>query len=66
MNDTTEKTMAPKDESEADRQARYERIGKASAKTIKNMLAGTVLGDKLRAKGYTWVPENKEPSKKEG
>ena len=56
--------MAPKDESEADRQARYERIGKASAKTIKNMLAGTALGAKLRAKGYTWVPENKEHSKK--
>ena len=56
--------MAPKDETGAERKARYERIGKASAKTIKNMLAGTALGDKLRAKGYTWVPENKEPSKK--
>jgi len=61
-----EKNMAPKDETGAERKARYERIGKASAKTIKNMLAGTALGDKLRAKGYTWVPENKEPSKKGG
>jgi hypothetical protein len=41
------------------------RIGKASGKAIKNMLAGTVLGDKLRAKGLTWVPEKKEPPKKE-
>jgi hypothetical protein len=65
--------MAPKDETGAERKARYERIGKASAKTIKNMLAGTArgdklagtaLGDKLRAKGYTWVPEKKEPPKK--
>ena len=56
--------MAPKDETAAERKARYERIGKASAKTIKNMLAGTALGDKLRAKGYTWVPETKEPTKK--
>jgi hypothetical protein len=30
------------------------------------MLAGTALGDKLRAKGHTWVPEKKEPSKKGG
>jgi hypothetical protein len=66
VNDTTEKNMAPKDETGAERKARYERIGKASAKTIKNMLAGTALGDKLRAKGYTWVPENKESSKKGG
>ena len=51
--------MVPKDETAAERQARYERIGKASAKTIKNMLAGTMLGDKLRANGYTWVPEKK-------
>jgi hypothetical protein len=56
--------MAPKDETGAERKARYERIGKASAKTIKNMLAGTALGHKLRAKGYTWVPENNEPSKR--
>jgi hypothetical protein len=33
---------------------------------LKNMLAGTVLGDKLRAKGLTWVPEKKEPPKKKG
>jgi len=58
--------MAPKDETGAERKARYGRIGKASAKTIKNMLAGTALGDKLRAKGYTWVPEKKEPPKKGG
>ena len=64
MNDITEKSMAPKDEIGAERKARYGRIGKASAKTIKNMLAGTALGDKLRAKGYTWVPEKKEPPKK--
>jgi hypothetical protein len=56
--------MAPKDETGAERNARYERIGKASGKAIKNMLAGTVLGDKLRAKGYTWVPEKKEPPRK--
>jgi len=56
--------MAPKDGTGAERKARYERIGKASAKTIKNMLAGTALGDKLRAKGYTWVPENKQRSNK--
>jgi hypothetical protein len=30
------------------------------------MLAGTALGDKLRAKGYTWVPEKKDSSKKGG
>jgi hypothetical protein len=41
--------MAPKDESGAERTARFARIGKASAKTIKNMLAGTALGDKLSA-----------------
>ena len=58
--------MAPKDETEAERKARYQRIGKASAKTIKSMLAGTVVGDKLRAKGYTWVPEKKEPPKTGG
>jgi hypothetical protein len=58
--------MAPKDETGVERKARYERIGMASAKTIKNMLAGTALGDKLRAKGYTWVPEKTEPSKKGG
>jgi hypothetical protein len=56
--------MAPKDETAAERKARYERIGKASAKTIKNMLAGTALGNKLRAKGFTWVPETKAPAKK--
>jgi hypothetical protein len=66
LNDTTEKNMAPKDETGAERKARYERIGKASAKTIKTMLAGTALGDKLRAKGYTWVPEKKDSSKKGG
>jgi hypothetical protein len=46
--------MAPKDETGTERKARKERIEKASAKAIKNMLAGTALGDKLRAKGYTW------------
>jgi hypothetical protein len=56
--------MAPKDETAAERKARYERIGKASAKTIKNMLAGTALGNKLRAKGFAWVPETKAPAKK--
>jgi hypothetical protein len=66
LNDTTEKNMAPKDETRLERKARYQRIGMASAKTIKNMLAGTALGDKLRAKGHTWVPEKKEPSKKGG
>jgi len=66
LNDTTEKNMAPKDETGAERKARYERIGTASAKTIKTMLAGTALGDKLRAKGYTWVPEKKDSSKKGG
>jgi glycosyltransferase involved in cell wall biosynthesis len=50
-----------KDGTGAERNARYERIGKASAKAIKNMLAGTVLGDKLRAKGYTWLTEKKAP-----
>jgi hypothetical protein len=64
LNETTEKNMAPNDKTGAERKARYERIGKASAKTIKNMLAGTALGGKLRARGYTWVPENKEPSRK--
>ena len=58
--------MAQKDETGVERKARYERIGMASAKTIKNMLAGTALGDKLRAKGHTWVPKKKEPSKKGG
>jgi|GEM_PF-4201306 len=58
--------MAPKDETVAEKSARYERIGKASAKAIKNMLAGTALGGKLRAKGYTWVPEKKDPPKKGG
>jgi hypothetical protein len=58
--------MAPKNETGIERKARHERIGKASAKTIKNMLAGTALGNKLRAKGYTWVPKNKEPSTKRG
>ena len=62
----TEKDMAPKetepkDETATERAARYERIGKASAKTIKNMFAGTALADKLRAKGYTWVPKSKDP-----
>jgi hypothetical protein len=59
-----EENMAPEDKTAAERKARYGRIGTASAKTLKNMLAGTVLGDKLRAKGYTWVPEKKESSKK--
>src|SRR5580704_9955838 len=64
----TEKEMAPKetepkDETATERAARYERIGKASAKTIKNMFAGTALADKLRAKGHTWVPKSKDPSK---
>ena len=64
----TEKDMAPKeteqkDETATERAARYERIGKASAKTIKNMFAGTALADKLRAKGYTWVPKSKDPPK---
>jgi hypothetical protein len=66
LNNTTEKNMAPKDETVAEKSARYERIGKASAKAIKNMLAGTALGGKLRAKGYTWVPEKKDPPKKGG
>jgi hypothetical protein len=57
--------MAPKDETAAERKARYDRIGTASAKTIKNVLAGTTLGEKLRAKGYTWVPEKKVPPKEE-
>jgi hypothetical protein len=51
LNDITEKNMTPKDETTAERKARYGRIGTASAKTIKNMLAGTALGDKLAAKG---------------
>ena len=63
MNDTMEKNVAPKDETGAERKARYERIGKASAKTIKNMFAGTALADKLRAKGYAWVPKSKDPPK---
>jgi hypothetical protein len=58
-----EKKMSPKDETQAERSARYKRIGKSWAKTIRNMLAGTVLGEKLRVKGYTWVPEKKEPPK---
>jgi hypothetical protein len=58
--------MEPKDGTEAETNARYKRIGKASAKTIKNMLAGITLGDKFRAKGYTWVPEKKEAPKKGG
>jgi hypothetical protein len=66
LNDTTEKNMAPNDETAAERKARYGRIGKASAKTIKNILAGTALGAKLRAKGYRWVPEKKEAPKKGG
>jgi hypothetical protein len=43
--------MAPKDETPAERKARYGRIGTASAKTIKNMLAGTASGDKLAGRG---------------
>jgi hypothetical protein len=62
---TTEENLGPKDDTEAERNARYKRIGKASAKAIKNTLAGTALGEKLRAKGYMWVPEKKEPPKKE-
>jgi hypothetical protein len=27
------------------------------------MFAGTALADKLRAKGYTWVPKSKDPPK---
>jgi hypothetical protein len=61
---TAETVMAENDETEAERKARYQRIGKASAKTIRNMLAGTVLGEKLRAKGFTWVPEKKDPPPK--
>jgi hypothetical protein len=66
LNDTTEKNMAPKDETSTERKARYERIGKASAKTVKNMFAGSPLADKLRAKGFTWVPNKKEPPKSAG
>jgi hypothetical protein len=51
LNETTEKNMAPKDETGGERKARYERIGKTSAKIIKNILAGTVLGHKLRTIG---------------
>jgi hypothetical protein len=58
--------MAPKGETAEERKARYQRIGKASAKTIRNMFAGTALADKLRAKGYAWVPEKKEPSREDG
>jgi hypothetical protein len=57
--------MATKDETAAERKLRYQRVGTASAKTIKNMLAGTTLGEKLRARGHTWVPEQKDPPKKE-
>ncbi len=56
--------MAPKGETGAERKVRYERIGKAAAKTIKDMLSGSALGHKLRAKGYTWMPEKKERPKK--
>jgi len=66
LNDTAEKDMAAKDETSTERKARYGRIGKASAKTIKNMLAGSPLADKLSAKGFTWVPNNKEPPKSAG
>jgi hypothetical protein len=31
--------------------------------TATNMFAGTALADKLRAKGYTWVPKSKDPPK---
>ena len=57
--------MAPNDETAAERKARYGRIGRASAKTIKSMLAGTALGDKLWAKVYTRELEKKEPAKRE-
>jgi hypothetical protein len=57
------KDTAPKDETGTERTARYERIGKATAKTIKNMFGETALAHKLRAKGYTWVPKSKDPSK---
>jgi hypothetical protein len=43
--------MAPKDETPAERKARYGRIGTASAKTIMNMLAGTASGDRLAGRG---------------
>jgi hypothetical protein len=62
-NDMAPKETEQKDETATERAARYERIGKASAKTIKNMFAGTALADKLRAKGYTWVPKSKDPPK---
>ena len=58
--------MTPNDETETEREARYRRFGKASAKAIKNTLAGTALGEKLRARGYTWVPEKKDSSKTKG
>ena len=51
MKHTTEKNMAPEDETGAEGNARYERIGKASAKTIKNMLAGTALGGQVQGRG---------------
>ena len=57
------KVTAPKDEAGAERATRYERIGKASAKTIRSMFAETTLAQKLRAKGYDWVPKNKDASK---
>jgi hypothetical protein len=38
----------------------------AERKTIKSMLAGTALGDKLLAKGHTRELEKKEPAKREG
>jgi hypothetical protein len=41
--------MAAKDGTEAERNPRYKRIGKASAKAIKNTLAGTALEDPLHA-----------------
>ena len=55
------KDTAPKDSTGTERTARYERIGKASAKTIKSMFAETPLAQKLRAKGYSWVPKSKGP-----
>jgi hypothetical protein len=57
--------MAPKDETEAKRKARYERLGKASAKNINKLLAETDLGDKLRAKGLnSRVGVKKSPTRK--
>jgi hypothetical protein len=64
LNDTTERNMAPKDGTEAERNARYERIEKASAKTIKNMLAGTVLGDKLSPRATHACRKRKTPLRK--